>query len=363
MHMAQSKQLAWAELRVGIFVLLGIALIIVGVFYVTGGSAFTSRYRLVTYLPEVDGLGLGAPVSLDGLVIGNVDGITLAPPPPGQTADPNRSIAVRMRVDRNFQEYIRSDSQANLITEGFLGNRLVSLKRGYTGRVLQEGEQITGVEEKAMKQIVERGADLMQNMNALSTQVGEMVDAVNRGEGTLGKLLVDDSIYNRANATLDRVEQMTAAIQSGQGTIGKLLTSDTLYTKAESAIGGVDNIVAAIQQQKGSLGKMVYDPAFHDSATQLMANTNNLMGDVRAGRGTLGKLATDDTLFTAWRQTGANLQDATAKLNSNNTTAGKFFSDPQFYDTLTGLMGDMRLLVGDFRTNPGKFLRVKVSLF
>jgi phospholipid/cholesterol/gamma-HCH transport system substrate-binding protein len=118
-----------------------------------------------------------------------------------------------------------------------------------------------------------------------------------------------------------------------------------------------------VQQQKGTLGKLIYDSSFHDNALQLLANSNNLLGDVRAGRGTLGKLATDDSLFTSFRQIGTNLQTATAKLNDNNSTAGKFFSDPQFYDNLTGLMGDMRLLVGDFRTNPKKFLHVQVSLF
>ena len=81
------------------------------------------------------------------------------------------------------------------------------------------------------------------------------------------------------------------------------------------------------------------------------------------GKGTIGKLATDDSLFEKYREIGENLASATAKLNSNEGTTGKFFSDPQFYDNMTGLAGDMRLLVGDFRKNPKKFLRVKFSLF
>src|SRR5262249_23031118 len=149
---------------------------------------------------------------------------------------------VEMRVNRDFQPFIRSDSVATLITEGFLGNRVVSIARGYTGRVLQNGEQVPGMEEKAMKEIVERGADLMQNLNALSTQIGDIVDSIHRGQGTLGKLLVDESIYNKVDATLGRVDQMTASIQSGQGTLGKLLTSDTVYVKAESAINRVDDV-------------------------------------------------------------------------------------------------------------------------
>ena len=60
--MAQRKQLTWAELRVGLFVLAGLALIAVGIFYVTGAGFLGPKYRLYTYLPEVEGLGTGAPV-------------------------------------------------------------------------------------------------------------------------------------------------------------------------------------------------------------------------------------------------------------------------------------------------------------
>ncbi len=59
----------------------------------------------------------------------------------------------------------------------------------------------------------------------------------------------------------------------------------------------------------------------------------------------------------------SNLASATAKLNDNTTTAGKLFSDPKLYDNLAGLTGDMRLLIGDFRQNPKKFLKIKVSVF
>jgi phospholipid/cholesterol/gamma-HCH transport system substrate-binding protein len=122
-------------------------------------------------------------------------------------------------------------------------------------------------------------------------------------------------------------------------------------------------VLADVQAQKGSLGKFVYDPGVYDQTKQFVEKGNAFLSDVRAGKGTLGKLATDDSLFQAWQQTGKNLDAATEKLNQTTSTAGKFFSDPQFYDNLSGLAGDMRLLVSDFRQNPKKFLRVKFSIF
>jgi len=361
--MAQRKQLTWTELRVGLFVLAGIVLVVVGIFYVTGTGALGPKYRLVTFLPEVDGLAVGAPVAINGVEVGNVDSIAIAPSRNAQPPAPNRSVEVVMRINRTFQDYIRTDSYASLLTEGFLGNRVVTIQRGYTGQALRDGQEVAGREERAMKEIVERGADLMQNLSTLSSQVGDIVAALQHGQGTLGKLLTDESAYKRINSILGHVDQITASVQQGQGTIGKLLSSDELYTKFDSAAGRLDNVMSAVEQQKGSLGKFIFDPSIHESARQFLNNGNGLLSDVREGRGTLGKLATDDTLFATWRQTGQNLRDATANLNSRDGTAGKFFADPQFYDNVTGVAGDLRLFLNEFRKDPNKFLRVKFSLF
>jgi phospholipid/cholesterol/gamma-HCH transport system substrate-binding protein len=107
----------------------------------------------------------------------------------------------------------------------------------------------------------------------------------------------------------------------------------------------------------------MYDPTLYDQAKQALSNGNEVISDVRAGKGTLGKLATDDTLYNKLRDTSTNLATATAKLNDNNTTAGKLFSDPKLYDNLTGMTGDMRLLISDFRKNPKKYLHIKVTIF
>ncbi len=361
--MPQRKQLTWTELRVGLFVLVGIFVVAVAIFYVTGAGVLGPKYRLRTYLPEVEGLTVGAPVRLDGIEVGNVDAIRVTPRTPQQPPDPKRSIELVLRIDRRYQPDIRTDSTAGLITEGLLGNRYVSIQRGFVGTPLQDNQEVPGREEKAIKAIVERGAELVQNLNQMSIQVSEIVDGIKRGRGSLGKMLVDETAYNHLNRSLGKVEHMVDSVEAGNGTLGKLVASDELYQKVNSASGRFDRLLADVQAQRGTLGKLVYDPSIHDNAKQFLEKGNLLITDVRAGKGTLGKLTTDEELYARWRAIGTNLESATAKLNSNQTTAGKFFTDPQFYDNMTGLAGDMRLLMGDFRQNPKKFLRVKFALF
>lgn len=361
--MAQRKQLTWSELRVGLFVLVGLLILAVGIFYVTGAGVFGPKYRIKTYLPEVSGLSTGAPVRLDGVDVGTVDQIHLVQRVPGKPPDHMHNIEVVMRIDKNYKPDILTDSAASLVTEGLLGNRYVTITRGYTGVPLEDNQAVPGTEEKAIKEVVERSADVLSNLQALSDDVKELINGVQRGKGTLGKLLTDDQAYNHLNSVLAKTDQIASNLQAGQGTIGKLLMTDDTSVKADKALDQINTILADLRAQKGTMGKLLYDPTLYDQAKEALTNGNAVLGDVRAGKGTLGKLATDETLFNKLRDTSSNLSDATAKLNQNTNTAGKLFSDPQLYDNLTGVTGDMRKLIGDFRTNPKKFLHIKLSIF
>ena len=357
--MAQRKQLTWTELRVGVFVLAGLFIVMVAIFYVTGAGFLGPKYSVVTYLPEVEGMKSGAPVDLDGIQIGNVQSVGLAPRP----VDHLHNINLVLRIDKRYQEQIRTDSTASLVTQGLLGDRYVTISRGISGSVIPPNGEVPGVEEAAIKQVVERGADLMENLSALTDDVRDVLDQVQKGKGTLGALITDRSLYNHLDDTTSKLDSMVSSIQDGKGSVGKLVASDELYNKVNAAVGDVQNVTAAVREQKGTVGELVYDPTAYDEIKGAAQKTNAILGDVREGKGTLGKLATDDALFTNLKDASANVRDASAKLNSNQGTMGKFFSDPAFYDNVTGLTGDMRLLISDFRQNPKKFLHIKLGIF
>jgi phospholipid/cholesterol/gamma-HCH transport system substrate-binding protein len=358
MAMSQRSELTWAELRVGLFVLVGLAILATGILYVTGAGSLSPKYELRTYLPEVEGLTEGTDVTLDGLHVGNVKRIVLS-----TSNDKDHNLEVVMRIERKFQQHIRSDSVASLVTQGVLGNRYVSISRGYSGEVIASGGTVQASEEIAIKDVVQRGADLVQNLGVLSQDITGIVNKVKGGQGTLGKLLNDPTLYNNLNATADQARGLMASTRQGNGTLGKLLTSDELYQKTDKAIDNAGAILADVHNQKGTIGKLVSDPTMYNEAKDFINHSDALVSNVRSGKGTLGKLATDDTLYTNMRQASANIRDATAKLNSNTNTAGKFFSDPKLYDNLTGLTGDMRSLIADIRKDPKKFLHATFSIF
>ena len=357
--MAQQKQLSWTDLRVGLFVLAGLILAAVAIFYVTGGQLLTAKYNLVAYLPDVAGLQVGAPVDLDGLQVGNVQSLSLTPHP----QDRNHSVTAVLRIDKKYQDQIRSDSTASLGTQGLLGDTYVTITRGLTGAVLPNNAIVVTKPALGTQEVVARSAELMATMNDVAAELRDTLQGINKGNGSLGKFVKDPELYNHLNQTMSRLDAITTSIQQGQGTLGKLVSSDDFYNHANDAISKVDDVMTAVHDQKGTLGKLVYDQELYQHVTGIARNSDAMLSDAHAGKGTLGKLVTDDALYTNVRDASANLRDATAKLNSNQGTAGKFFSDPALYDNLTGMTGDMRLMINDFRQNPKKFLHIKLGIF
>jgi phospholipid/cholesterol/gamma-HCH transport system substrate-binding protein len=357
--MAQRKQLTWTDLRVGLFVLAGLFILAIGIFYVTGAGILGPKYRVTTFLPEVDGLAQGAPVALDGIQIGNVESIRLTPDP----ADDMHNITLVLRLEKKYQNDVREDSSASLITQGLLGNRYVTISRGRKGNPVPNKGVVPGREEAATKQLVERGAELMENLNVLSKELRGITDQISRGSGTIGKLLNDPSLYNHLDQTAIKFQSMASSISDGQGTLGKLISNDDLYQKADATLGQINDVVGAVKDQKGTAGKLIYDPSVYDNAKGFLEKSNSIFDGVQQGKGSLGKLVKDDALYNNLRDASANVRDVSAKLNSNEGSMGKFVNDPAFYDNVTGLTGDLRLLIADFRQNPKKFLHVKFSAF
>lgn len=357
--MAQRKQLTWSELKVGIFVLVGLVIVAVAILEVTGVGFFGPKYDLRTYSAEAEDVQVGAPVTLDGVNVGNVQNIQLTPHP----QDREHAVTLQLQISKKFQPDIRTDSRASLITSGLLGDRYVNISRGLSGAPIPDNGTIEAAEVPDIKEVVQRGSDVMQKLSVLTDDITAVVDNVQNGNGTVGKLMKDPSLYNHLNDTASKFDALATSIQQGQGTIGKLATSDELYNKVDSTVGHLQDATAALSNQKGTLGKLIYDPTAYNNINGMAQKGNALLGDIRDGKGTMGKLATDDQLYTNLREATANIRDVTGKMNSGQGTIGKFFTDPQLYDNLTGLTGDMRVLMSNFRKNPKKFLRIKLGVF
>jgi phospholipid/cholesterol/gamma-HCH transport system substrate-binding protein len=358
--MPQRRELRWSELKVGIVSLTSIILLAIAVFLITGQTGFfaeTIIYR--TYTPDAGGLRDGAVVRLAGVDVGNVQDVRLS----GRT-DPNEAVEVTMEVNAGHADDIRTDSQIILGTEGVLGDSYVNISRGTAaGQPVPPDGTVPFRPTAAFTELVGGSRDLLDNLNVLTTRLNSIVETIDTGEGTVGRLINDDTLYNRIDATVSSAERLVEQISSGEGTLWQLVRSRELYDNLNATTLKLQSVADRIESGDGTVGRLMRDPALFNNAEQLIAKGTMLVDNINQGQGTLGKLVTDESLHQRLNGTVGNLNSLLTDVRQGDGTIPRLLSDPSLYNSLNSTSTEVRELIADFRRNPRQFLTIQLRIF
>ena len=357
--MPQTKRLAWAQLRVGLMAVAAISILVVLVFLISGTGGFWRKRVLIrTYVDDSASLKVGAPVRLNGIDIGNVDQVRLS----GQ-AEPGRQIEVILRITREMLPRIPEDSQSAISPEGVFGDKYVNITRGQAPKPVAEGGEIRSLDTREFQEIVNQSYNVMTSLNAITKRIDSITAQVEKGRGTIGKLLYDDALYNRIDGVVDQSQRVVAALAEGKGTIGKLLNDEQLYNDTRASLHRIDTVLADVQSGKGSLGMFLRDPSVYQNTNRVLTEAHKMVEGVNAGQGTLGKLLKDEAVYRRVDATLGKVESTVDRLNSGQGTLGQLLVNRALYDSMNGMTADAQQLLKDIRANPKKFLRIKLALF
>lgn len=329
------------------------------IFLMTGtGGLFTPKIYITAYFDNAGGLRPGAPVRLQGVDIGNVTQIRIVP---GKEPLP---VEVKMKISTRYQEGIRKDSTATLSTAGVLGETFVDIDSTHAkAAVIQSGDVLQAQAAPDLNDVVKSTQTSLQNLDVLLRRVDRIISFVESGNGSIGKLIYDPTLYNQLNASVKEFQGLIQQVSSGQGSIGKLITDDELYRKANDTVDKLNRIATELQAGQGTAGKFLKDPALYNNANQTIAKANKLMDDINAGHGTLGMLAKDEQFRAKLDDTITKLNAISAKLESGQGTAGRFINDPSLYNNTNQMLLETRNLVQAVRENPKKYLTIRFRVF
>ncbi|HYN15491.1 MAG TPA: MlaD family protein [Terriglobales bacterium] len=357
--MPTQKELKWSEMRVGLTVLFACIVMAVLIFLMSKTTGlFTPKLILKAYFENASGLRVGAPVRLEGVDIGNATAIGVDP------SRPLTPVVVTMKVATKYRMGLRKDSVATLETAGVLGETFVDISnKEAKGPEAQDGDVLKTREEPAIQDVVRASQSTLQNVDILVRRLDRIVSAIERGEGSIGKVIYDPTLYNKLNATLDEVQHLVGQISEGRGSIGKLINSDELYNKLDDSVDKLNKLVDEIDQGKGTVGKLMKDPSLYNNANQTIAKANKLMEDVNAGKGALGKFAADPEFAKKLDDTIANLKIISDRLAAGEGSAGLLLKDPSLYTNADQMLVETRNLVKAVRENPKKYLTIHFKIF
>lgn len=407
--------LTWNDVRVGLFIMSGLLITIIGIFFLQPGKRFGPHIKLRTYFSSVSGLIQGAPVRMAGVQIGSVTNIvflyepTEYPPNLSLLKDltaikeeMNRTdgstetgrdrlqtlqrdfetkqsklkqVYVLMEISSSQAKLIGKDSTAKIQTAGLVGDKYIDITIS-----APESPRLTPVRDSsgvaALEIPGEEAVDVNQILKNTQASVSSFKNVFKQldqnlveGHGTIAKLFKDPSVHDNLNKTLKESARATkytgdlmATVKNGQGTLGKLFQDPAMYNDAQKAVAQMRSLMTKANQENGSLNKLLTDPSLYKNFNSFVEGGSGLIKNTNAGKGSLGKLVTDDAFYSNTSKAMANMAEISQKINKGEGTLGALVSDKKFYENMTAFSEEMVSFIKELRKNPKKYLTIQLNV-
>ena len=358
--MAGKEKVSLAQLKVGILGIVALTCITLLIFLLSGGSGwFEKTIPLHVFTSDSDGLTPNSPVRINGIQAGKVSKVELS----GET-NKLRIIRIDFQVNQDMQKQIPADSTAAISSDNLLGStKFLAITKGTSGSTIQSDATMKAADTRQFDQLITQGYGVLDSLQTILGKVQDIVGQVEVGKGTIGKLLVDETLYHSLEATVNQVQLLSTNLNSKNGTIGHLINDNTLYDQVQGVVAKVDQIAKNLEDGKGSAGMLMNDPKLYNDLETSVSQLNALLADLNAGKGTAGQLLKSDAISNEVTATLNKVNVTIDKVNSGQGTIGQLMVNPALYDSATGTTRELNQLLKDFRANPKKFLTIQLKLF
>ncbi len=361
--MPSQQEVRWSQLKVGVIVLISTIVLVTLLFLMTSSSGlgiFTHKLTVVTYFENSAGLKTGAAVNLEGVTIGTVRSVTIDNSPERKLTP----VKVLMKLDDKYGANLKKDSKASLSTVGVLGDTVVDINSQFAvGPRLQDGDELKTLETPSLTDVVKASQGTIESLNVILAKMNVIVDNLQTGKGSVGQLINNPDLYNKASNTADELLKLAKNLNAGRGSIGKLMTDDTMYNRLNDAVGKLENIADSLNSGKGTMGKLLKDDSMYKNLNSTLEHANSLMADADAGKGGLGLMLKDPKFRQDLSNTLTQVNSLVSNINDGKGTLGKLATDDSMYTNINKLLTASTDLVTTIRSDPKKYLTIHLKIF
>jgi phospholipid/cholesterol/gamma-HCH transport system substrate-binding protein len=276
-----------------------------------------------------------------------------------------------MEVRREMLPEIPVDSQAAIAAANLLGTKYINIKKGKGRETVQPGGEIASLDTREFDEVVQQGYSAIAGLNLMVNKLNGVVDQIQTGKGSIGKLLVDETIYNRALAIANEADKLMATLNTGlnsdKGTLGRLMNQDDIYQDARSMISRLQALTDSLNENlnsgQGTVSKLLKEPELYNDFRATIGDVRETLASLNRGEGTAGKLLKSDELHEQIKGTLARMDGLLDKVSNGGGTVGALLNNPELYQSLDETSRELQTLLRDFRANPKKFLTIQLKLF
>ncbi|MGC4039490.1 MAG: MlaD family protein [Flavobacterium sp.] len=193
------------KFRLGLFVIIGIGLFVLGIFIIgKQQNMFNPVFSLYANFHNVSGLQVGNTVRFSGINIGTVDNIEIVN---------DSTVKVEMMIKKEVQPFLKSDVSAGIGSEGIIGDKVIVISQGKKSKkVVIPGQNITAIEPIETDAIMRSLKITADNAALASNDIVGIVDKINNGEGTLGRLIKDEKMAENIDQTVVNLKKSSKSL-------------------------------------------------------------------------------------------------------------------------------------------------------
>jgi phospholipid/cholesterol/gamma-HCH transport system substrate-binding protein len=277
------------ETKLGIFVVLVIFAAFLIVETLGSMDLFHGGYHVSALFNTAQDLKPGNSVKMAGVEIGRVEKIALA----------DGKVSVTMKI--NPEAVVKTDSKAVIKFTGLMGQNFVAIGFGSAGaQPAVEGAVLETEEEPDLNAIMTRLNNATAGIENLTKSFTP--DTINNLLGPLTDFFKQNSSH--IGGAISNIENISGQIAAGQGTVGKLIYDQSFYNSAMDTVSNLQDTVASARQMissvtngQGTLGKLMTDETLYNATTASMTNLNVILQKINQGQGTIGKLVNDQEFY------------------------------------------------------------------
>ena len=264
-----------------IFIIVGSALLLVALFVIgSKQNMFTSTMKLKSDFETVSGLLEGSSVRFNGINVGTVSQINILS---------GNKVMVEMSIVSSVKEFIKRDSKAKVISEGLIGNKIIDITPGSENvPSVKDGEWIGSIKPIEAEDILKSLKETGDNATIITQDIAGIISKVDRGEGILGQLINDNTMYNDVTTT---VHGFTTSAGLVNNILQKISSNVDLISievvplteKLRSITEDIAEIAKKINSNESVVGTLLTDTNFTNNLKSIIRNADQTTANLEQG--------------------------------------------------------------------------------
>lgn len=278
------------KIKLGIFVTVGIAVLILAIYFIgEKQQLFRSTFRLTGVFKDVGGLQIGNNVRLSGITIGTVENVSLIS---------DTSVRVQVLIDENTRKFIKKDAVASIGSEGLMGNKVLVIIPG-TGsqKTIENNDVIATSRPVELDEIMKSLKTTIDNTSLITEDLAKITTNISSGKGTIGRLMMDSSWRENIQSTIINLEKGSQGFKvfmDNAQEVDEILASFKAVIENTATItDDLGKITTNLGEGKGIIGKLFMD----ESSAQNIDSTFYYLKEGSSGFKILMEKARDSWLL------------------------------------------------------------------